>query len=393
MPRPFDITTPKDKVALDAEGKGQATFSVSNASGGTARGRARVVPGDPVQERWYRIEGDHERTLRDRQTTQYTVRVAPPRDAPGGEYSVRLDMISLDNMDEVAVEGPRVVVLCKGLAAPAPAKSSPKWLIPVIAAVVLLLVGTGVAVWALTRGPATVMVPDVASSGRALILDAAKAELETAGLKAELGDTQFDNEKPPNTVIAQRPVKDSKVTKGSIVTLTVTARDEVLVPDVTGRLLADCGDRLEERGLRAMVVDSRWLEGVAFNYVLEQAPDPGGKVLRGSFVALTVQGNRSPMRDCVGSVLSADLCRTLWEAGLSIEFHSRDEAGQHNFICGMSPVPPFAMGQTIELYVVRRAGMSEEEHKNEITNLLGEHQLLSQLYTLLDRARAQIIQP
>ena len=104
MPRPFDITTPKDKVDLDGEGRGQAAFTVSNSSGATARGRARVVPGDPVQAAWYTIDGDTERTLRSDQTTQYAVRISVPKDTAKGDYTVRLDMVALDNPDEIAVD-------------------------------------------------------------------------------------------------------------------------------------------------------------------------------------------------------------------------------------------------------------------------------------------------
>ncbi len=280
MPRIFDITTAKDKLDLDDEGKCQATFSVSNSTGATTRGRARVIPGDPVQERWYKIEGDHERTLRERQTTQYIVRVAPPRDAPRGEYSVRLDMVALDNTDEVAVEGPRVVVLCKGLAAPAPAKGFPKWLVFVIAAVVLLA-GGGLAAFLLTRDSSAATAPKVVG----LLFDDAKSKIEAAGLVAKRGDAVPGADVAAGTVVVQKPAADAPVTKGEVVVLSVAG-----APSVVGLLFDDAKSKIEAAGLVVKRGDTIPGADVAAGTVLEQKPLADAPVAKGDTVVLSVAG-------------------------------------------------------------------------------------------------------
>ncbi len=226
MARHFAITTSKDKIELNAHGEGQATFTVSNSSGATARGRARIVPGDPVQARWYTVDGDPERTLRADQTTQYTVRIAAPRDTPRGEYTLRLDMIALDKTDEVAVEGPRVVVPCRGPAAPPEPGGFPRWLIPVIAALVLL-VGGGVLAWVLLKD-STIDVPDIVAMN--VVYEDAEARLKEKGFSAKRGATVLKKQTAKDTVIGQNPAS-GRAAKGSVITLDVAA-DAVEVPAV-----------------------------------------------------------------------------------------------------------------------------------------------------------------
>jgi hypothetical protein len=72
-------------------------------------------------------------------THQYTVKIAPPPDAPAGNYPFRLDMLGVDNPDEELVQGPSVTF---EVPAPEPArKPFPWWILIIVLVVILLGVG------------------------------------------------------------------------------------------------------------------------------------------------------------------------------------------------------------------------------------------------------------
>lgn len=293
MPRLFDITTPKDKVALDAEGKGQATFTVSNSSGATARGRARAVPGDPVQEKWYRVDGDVERSLRADQTTQYTVTIAVPKDTPKGEFTLRLDMIGLDRTDEVAVEGPRVVVPWKGPAVPVtPNGGFPKWLIPVIAAVVLLV--GGLVTWLLLRdGESEPMkpVPDVVAK----TFEEADTILKEAGFTAKRGKTVPKANTAKDTVVDQEPDAGKEAEAKSVVTLDV-ASEAVAVPSVAGHAFSGgVVNQFTGVGLFASIKSE--VSAQAEGTILRTDPAGGALAAKGDTVTLVLARPRQKTHD------------------------------------------------------------------------------------------------
>ena len=61
MPRAFDITAVTDSIRLDASGKGEVAYTVSNALKAQVRARASVVPGPGAKAEWFSIQGDAER--------------------------------------------------------------------------------------------------------------------------------------------------------------------------------------------------------------------------------------------------------------------------------------------------------------------------------------------
>ncbi len=135
----------------------------------------------------------------------------------------------------------------------------------------------------LSRGKEQVTVPDVVGSAA----DEARSDLEAVGLRVARKE-QESADKEPGTVLAQDPAAQSKVDKGSRVTITVaTEVKEVEVPDVTGERQADAVSRLSDDGfkieIREQDVDSPEGDGV----VLEQAP-AGGPAAEGSTVTITV---------------------------------------------------------------------------------------------------------
>lgn len=108
MSSPFAITAATNGVRLDANRRGEAAFTVFNASGRPIRARARLVPDDPVATAWLTLEGESERDLAIAGTEQYAVQIAVPRDAPAGSYPFRLDAVGVENPDEDYTAGPTV---------------------------------------------------------------------------------------------------------------------------------------------------------------------------------------------------------------------------------------------------------------------------------------------
>lgn len=138
MPGMFGITAATNTVQLDNRRQAETLFTVFNGSGRPVRGRARVVPLNPVSERWLTLLGEAERDFPAAGTQQYTVQITAPPDAMAGSYPFRLDMVGVENPDEELTQGPSVT-----FEVPAPKvvkKSFPIW-IPIAAIVALLLLG------------------------------------------------------------------------------------------------------------------------------------------------------------------------------------------------------------------------------------------------------------
>jgi hypothetical protein len=152
MPRPFDITTTGGEVALDASGRARAVFTVSNISGRSRRGRARVIPGEGAQAAWFTVEGEAEREFTgERATHQVGVSVQVPTGTAPGSYRFGLDVVSVENPDEEWSEGPKVGFT---VAPSAPPKKPFPWWIVVVAVLGLALVG-GVLAFLGSRGGCT----------------------------------------------------------------------------------------------------------------------------------------------------------------------------------------------------------------------------------------------
>ena len=114
MSTPFAITAASNSLFLDAERTGEATFTVSNQSGRAIEGRARLVveeaeaEAETEAEAWVRLRGAAQRTFAIAGTEQYTAVIEVPEEAPGGSYTLRLDMVGEERPDEQYVEGPQV---------------------------------------------------------------------------------------------------------------------------------------------------------------------------------------------------------------------------------------------------------------------------------------------
>jgi len=136
MPSSFAITTAANSAPLDGNRQGQVVFTVSNTSVRAVRGRARVTPDNAAAATWFTLAGGAERDFSVNGTQQYTLQIAVPPTTAAGNYTVRLDMVGVDNPDEDFTQGPSVTI---AVPAPLPVKKPFPWWIIAVAAVVLIL--------------------------------------------------------------------------------------------------------------------------------------------------------------------------------------------------------------------------------------------------------------
>jgi hypothetical protein len=216
MPSSFAITAATNSLQLNSRRSGQASFTVFNGSGRRARGRANIVPLQNSTHEWYSLNGDTERAFEIAGTSQYTVQIAVPPNAPAGSHSFRLDMVGVENPDEDFTQGPIVTY-----EVPEPEEKKPfPWKIPAIIAAIVLVVGiAGVGGFLLSRGGGALQIPEVAASS---VVEATE-RLTGAGFVVA-GQTQEE----PSDAVAQGmvirtdPPVGSEVGRGSTVTLVVS---------------------------------------------------------------------------------------------------------------------------------------------------------------------------
>ena len=112
--------------------------------------------------------------------------------------------------------------------------------------------GATVNIW-VSKGPKTVLVPDVTSCTR---LDVAKTIIETAGLVYE-EESEFSNTVEIGTILRQEPLVNEEVIEGSIVKVFVSAGPSgeglIKVPDVLGKTEQEAREMIDEAKLVADV--------------------------------------------------------------------------------------------------------------------------------------------
>ena len=93
---------------------------------------------------------------------------------------------------------------------------------------------------------------------------------------------------PTGTVLGQTPPAGQSVRKGDGVSLTVSTRNSVIVPNVVGETSANAGNTLGVTGLAAGAVSSGCSSQYGTGIVMAQTPRAGTRVAPGTKVKLTV---------------------------------------------------------------------------------------------------------
>ncbi|MCW7945321.1 serine/threonine protein kinase [Streptomyces hygroscopicus] len=134
-----------------------------------------------------------------------------------------------------------------------------------------------------SRG-APVDVPDVTGAS----IDEATAQLQGAGLRVKIADTQVTSEFDAGKVARQSPGAGLQAGTGDTVTLTISkGREMVEVPDVTGDSVDDAKKTLQAAGFQ--VEEDRGLLGLFGDTVKSQSVKGGRKAPKGSTITITIR--------------------------------------------------------------------------------------------------------
>ncbi|MEU6365589.1 Stk1 family PASTA domain-containing Ser/Thr kinase [Streptomyces sp. NPDC046931] len=129
-----------------------------------------------------------------------------------------------------------------------------------------------------------VEVPEVTGSS----VGDATDDLEEAGLKVRIADTQVTSEFDAGQVARQSPEPGKEVGEGDTVTLTISkGREQVEVPDVVGDNVDDARKTLEAAGFQ--VEEDRGLLGLFGDTVKHQSVKGGKKAPKGSTITLKIR--------------------------------------------------------------------------------------------------------
>ena len=202
--------------------------------------------------------------------------------------------------ETVVAEGPPgpPPVVEEEIAPPPPPPRGPLiW--PWLLLLLVLVAGGLVAWWLISRDDdngrgttSAVIVPKVVGERQ----ERAVAEINSSGLTARV-ETR-PSSAAAGTVFAQRPHGGARVTRGSNVTLSVSAAETVVVPDVVGKRAQEAVSTLRGKGLvvQTASVSSEKPSGT----VLAQSPAAGESVGKGSTVQIRISRGLALVPDVTG---------------------------------------------------------------------------------------------
>ena len=142
--------------------------------------------------------------------------------------------------------------------------------------------GEHVALVASKGGVPTVAVPTVVGE------QYSHASTKLAHLGLVPSEHSQASTKPTGTVLGQTPPAGQDVRRGHSISLTVSTRNSVIVPNVVGETSANAGNTLGVTGLAAGAVSSGCSSQYGTGIVMAQTPKAGTRVAPGTKVKLTV---------------------------------------------------------------------------------------------------------
>ena len=148
-PSSFSVTSAGQRLRLDSNGAGQASFTVTNTSAQALKGRMLTRPHAPAKPEWLSVVGESDRDFAPNAAQQVVVQLNVPPTAPPGSYAFRLDAVSQAEPDEDFTEGPSISFDVEP--PPTPTKKRFPWWIIAVAAGIVLLIVIGIVIWLLVR--------------------------------------------------------------------------------------------------------------------------------------------------------------------------------------------------------------------------------------------------
>ncbi|WP_327670067.1 MULTISPECIES: Stk1 family PASTA domain-containing Ser/Thr kinase [unclassified Streptomyces] len=127
-------------------------------------------------------------------------------------------------------------------------------------------------------------VPDVTGESE----QDAIADLEDAGLKAEISTKRVNSEEDKGSVARQSPAEGKQLAEGDTVTLTISKGPVMVeVPDVTGLKVDEAKSQLSAAGFD--VEENRGLLGLFGDTVKSQSVEGGDEAPKGSSITITIR--------------------------------------------------------------------------------------------------------
>ncbi len=193
-----------------------------------------------------------------------------------------------------------------------------------------------------------VVVPDVTNQ----TIGDATAQLQAIGLQVQTVD-QRSSTVQKGLVISQDQPPGSTVSSDSMVTLTVSLGDKVLVPKVIEESVDEASKQLQDLGLQVNLTYQS-SGGINKGFVINQKPPAGTPVSLGSQVTLTVStGQDFPMPDVVGQLFN-DAQTVLKSKNLQVQkVDQTSDAVRQDFVISQDPAAgtPVSPNSTVTLSV------------------------------------------
>lgn len=293
MDQTFNVTaSPQKKVALNTNGSGEVTYTISNVTDTPSKVRAVLGPDKAPVLPWLKLIGDSERLIPGKKSDDFVVKVNVPPGTKPGDYSFRLDAVSVARPNEDATEGPTIGIPVT-LSGPAP-RPFPWWIL--IAAVVVIGVGIYAALKIIPSND--IAVPDLTNKN----LADATQQLQADNLKIGNVDNLLTQDPSKvDVILKQSTAPGTKVPVRTMIDVSAGVAI-VTVPDLRGPLPA------AQAALAALHLDLNPLNnvnqaGAASGQVLGSNPAAGNSVQSHTKVTLTVQEGNVTVPDLTGQTL------------------------------------------------------------------------------------------
>jgi serine/threonine-protein kinase len=197
---------------------------------------------------------------------------------------------------------------------------SSKWWVGLL---VGLLVAGAIVAGLLLTGKDKVTVPNEVGNPQA----EAEIVLKRAGLSTDV-TLKESADKAKGTVIGQDPAGGSRVPKGSVVNLTVSAGPGTArIPDLTGQPRSAAKKKLEDLGFTTSE-ERQTNDTVTENHVISTRPDVGQELEKGQNVVLVISSGRERVAVPKVTALTEDEARSTLEA-LGFKVTTKDQETQN----------------------------------------------------------------
>ncbi|MFH1347543.1 MAG: PASTA domain-containing protein [Candidatus Margulisiibacteriota bacterium] len=168
---------------------------------------------------------------------------------------------------------------------------APRYLVPIIAAIILLPALIVYLYFTYFTSIPEVVVPNLTG----MRLEEAFVKLESLKLKGREAGQVFDMKYAEGMVVSQRPESGRRVKVGrSVNLLTSSGKRRVMVPNLLGRPAVQAGAVLSAKGLILGMTSEEYVPELDAGIILTQSPLPGEEIDAGSYVSITVSTTFEP---------------------------------------------------------------------------------------------------